>query len=87
MFLFLLLWTALSSAEPDAAVISHPHGHVYAHEPYCSNGGACVPPALCAPWYLESLYDPSSPCYIAHGTPGVCCVQKKGSCNNDYTTF
>ena len=71
----------LVSAEADPA---HPHPTsaypvpVVAHEaPYCANHGVCVPPALCAPWYLESLYDPAAPCYLGPNTPGVCCVNKK----------
>ena len=47
---------------------------------YCANGGSCVPPVFCSPNYLESLYDPAAPCYLAHGTPGVCCLPRKHPC-------
>ena len=49
-------------------------------EHYCSNGGLCLPPVLCAPAYLETLYDPSAPCHLAPGTPGTCCPPRKSSC-------
>ena len=49
-------------------------------EHYCSNGGVCLPPVLCAPAYLETLYDPSAPCHLAPGTPGTCCPPRKPSC-------
>ena len=42
----------------------------------------CVPAMHCAPWYLESLYDPAAPCYLAHGAPGVCCPPKKPACKH-----
>ena len=65
-------------AEPksDPAYHAVPHG-----EPaYCANGGACVEPVLCSPWYLESLYDPAAACYLGPSTPGVCCAPKKPAC-------
>ena len=49
-------------------------------EHYCSNGGLCLPPVLCAPAYLETLYDPSAPCHLAPGTPGICCPPRKPAC-------
>ena len=72
------------SAEADPAILSH-HGHhapytAAHHVPYCGNGGVCVPPVFCSAYYLEALYDPAAPCYLAHGTPGVCCAPKKHSC-------
>ena len=80
MFLQMLLLVGVSLADPkadaDAAILAHG----YAAAPYCANGGYCVPPVFCAPWYLESLYDPAAPCYLAHGTPGVCCATKKPAC-------
>jgi len=36
-----------------------------------------VPPSACAPYYLESLYDPSAHCYLSPDTPGVCCPSPK----------
>ena len=78
-------------AEPDPAHPHHPvhpvhpvphHGAGYHDVPYCANGGHCVPPAHCAPWYLESLYDPAAPCYLGPNTPGVCCVPKKSACKS-----
>jgi len=48
-----------------------------ADAPSCSNGGYCVPPSACAPYYLESLYDPSAHCYLSPDTPGVCCPSPK----------
>jgi len=62
--------------DPEAAAAILAHGYT-TEIAYCANGGYCVPPVLCAPYYLESLYDPAAPCYLAHGTPGVCCPQKK----------
>jgi len=79
MFLQILLVVGVALADPkadaDAAILAH--GYAAAAAPYCANGGYCVPPVFCAPWYLESLYDPAAPCYLAHGTPGVCCATKK----------
>ena len=75
-----------AGADPDPAHPHHPvhpvphHGAGYHDVPYCANGGHCVPPAHCAPWYLESLYDPAAPCYLGPNTPGVCCVPKKSAC-------
>ena len=56
------------------------HGYGYEAAGYCANGGSCVPPVFCSPNYLESLYDPAAPCYLAHGTPGVCCLPRKHPC-------
>ena len=67
---------AEAEAEADPAILAHG----YAEVAYCANGGYCVPPVHCAPYYLESLYDPAAPCYLAHGTPGVCCPPKKAPC-------
>ena len=67
---------AEADAEADPAILAHG----YAEVAYCANGGYCVPPVHCAPYYLESLYDPAAPCYLAHGTPGVCCPPKKAPC-------
>ena len=82
MFLQILLMVGVALADPkadaDAAILAH--GYAAAAAPYCANGGYCVPPVFCAPWYLESLYDPAAPCYLAHGTPGVCCATKKPAC-------
>ena len=50
------------------------------NEHYCANGGVCLPPVLCAAAYLETLYDPSAPCHLAPGTPGVCCPPRKSPC-------
>lgn len=79
--------SAEADAEADANLLLHPGGGAYAPYaaepvavPYCANGGECVPAVHCAPWYLESLYDPAASCYLAYGTPGVCCPHKKGSC-------
>merc|ERR1719499_418473 len=76
--------TADPEADPALLVAAPHHGHHvkaagYGYEAasYCANGGACVPPVFCAANYLESLYDPAAPCYLAHGTPGVCCVPRK----------
>ena len=68
---------AEAEAEADPAILAH---HGYAEVAYCANGGYCVPPVHCAPYYLESLYDPAAPCYLAHGTPGVCCPPQKAPC-------
>jgi peroxidase len=82
LFGVLFALVGVSQADPtaDPAIVAHA-GHGYAAVPvtYCANGGYCVPPAACAPWYLESLYDPTAACYLAHGTPGVCCAPKKHS--------
>jgi len=59
---------------------SDPAYHAVPAEPlhgYCANGGVCVEPVLCSPWYLESLYDPGAACYLGPSTPGVCCAPKK----------
>jgi len=75
IFLFAILSICSGSpeADPKAAVLSHGYDPV----PYCANGGYCVPPVACAPWYLTSLYDPAAACYLAPGTPGVCCPATK----------
>ena len=62
---------------------SDPAYHAVPAEPvhgYCANGGVCVEPVLCSPWYLESLYDPGAACYLGPSTPGVCCAPKKPAC-------
>ena len=85
----LLALVSQSQSEPEAdpalLVAAGHHGHhapAYGYEAagYCANGGACVPPVFCSPNYLESLYDPAAPCYLAHGTPGVCCPHRKSPC-------
>ena len=47
---------------------------------YCPAPQACVPPVLCPTDYLASLYDPASSCYLAPGTPGICCKGHPKSC-------
>ena len=76
LFSLLSLSSATPVADPEASVLSH----AYDAAPYCSNGGYCLPPVACAPWYLNTLYDPSAACYLAPGTPGVCCPPRKSSC-------
>jgi len=44
---------------------------------YCANRGICTTPVSCAPYYQDSLLDPTAPCYLAPGTPGVCCFPKQ----------
>ena len=80
MMIFLLAFISLcsGSAEADAAASVLSHG--YDAGPYCANGGYCVPPVACAPWYLTSLYDSAAACYLAPGTPGVCCPAHNPSC-------
>ena len=86
--MFTMLLTVLilfvSSSQFVTADANHGHGvHVeaaYDQPAYCGNGGYCVPPVFCSPWYQESLYDPAAPCYLAPGTPGVCCVTKNPPC-------
>ena len=80
MFLQMFLLVGSSLAEPDPGAEATFLAHGYVSVPLCGNGGYCVPPTLCAPWYLDSLYDPAAPCYLAHGTPGVCCVARKPPC-------
>ena len=67
-----------AGGEPEAAVRSPGFPPDPSH--YCSNGGYCVPNVLCSTHYMETLYDPAAACYLAHGTPGVCCPPKKASC-------
>ena len=47
---------------------------------HCPAPQRCVPPVLCPAPYLASLYDPAAQCYLAHGTPGVCCKGQTKSC-------
>ena len=61
-------------ADPGPAVQHHPGST------YCANGGYCVPNVLCAPDYMRNLYQPGASCYLAHGTPGICCLERKSSC-------
>ena len=69
------LLLAIGRAEPDPGIhASHPASI------YCANGGFCVPNVLCAPDYMRNLYEPGAACYLAHGTPGICCVERKSSC-------
>jgi len=68
--------TAEAEADPALHLVSSAYAPV-AQPAYCANGGYCVAPVLCAPYYLESLYDPAAACYLAPGTPGVCCPPKK----------
>ena len=77
MLLALLPVSALLTicrADPGPAVQHHP-GSIY-----CANGGYCVPNVLCAPDYMRNLYQPGAACYLAHGTPGICCLERKSSC-------
>jgi hypothetical protein len=75
-----------SSPEPDPALIHHspPPALHYATKAtpdgFCSNGGHCLPPVVCAPQYLQSLYDPTAACSLAPGTPGVCCPARIRGC-------
>ena len=80
MLISILLMVGSSLAEPDPSAESQFVVLGYVSAPYCGNGGYCVPPSFCAPWYLDTLYDPAAPCLLAHGTPGVCCVTKKPPC-------
>ena len=69
---------------------SDPAYHAVPAEPvhgYCANGGVCVEPVLCSPWYLESLYDPGAACYLGPSTPGVCCAPKKPACKYFFLFF
>jgi len=75
LFSLISLCGATPKASPEASVLSHSYDPV----PYCSNGGYCVPPVACAPWYINTLYDPAAACYLAPGTPGVCCPPRKQS--------
>ena len=74
-------------AHPVHVVPGHPTSAYPVEVPYCANGGQCVPPSFCAPWYLESLYDPAAPCYLGPNTPGVCCVNKKPTCKSLHSFF
>ena len=77
--LFLLkLGSSDAEAEPEPKALTTLNS--YEPVPYCANGGYCVPPVACAPWYLTSLYDSAAACYLAPGTPGVCCPAHKPSC-------
>ena len=74
----LLLSPSHGEADPVPAI--HSGYQSRTHLGYCANGGYCVPNVFCSGNYLESLYDPASSCYLAHGTPGVCCLVKKPAC-------
>ena len=79
LLLFLLkLGSSDAEAKPDPIAIKTSDS--YETAPYCSNGGYCVPPVSCAPWYLNTLYDPAAACNLATGTPGVCCPPRVTSC-------
>ena len=80
MMIFLLAFISLCSGSPEADAAASVLSHGYDAGPYCANGGYCVPPVACAPWYLTSLYDSAAACYLAPGTPGVCCPPHKPSC-------
>ena len=54
-------------------------GTVLSSEP-CYNGGQCVPPVQCAPYYLSSLLKPDSFCLVGQDSPGICCNNYKSSC-------
>lgn len=75
LLILVVVSSVLSSSnpepDPDAALL---HSN-YPSAPidYCANGGICLPPVLCSLHYLETLYDPSSACSVAEGTPGLCC--------------
>ena len=79
----LLVFIASCIASPDASPdASHLPVAFGGYEiPYCPNGGSCVPPSACAPFYLNALHDPvGAACYLAPGTPGICCVPRHTSC-------
>ena len=69
---------AVGRADPDP-VIHSSSGH-HPASIYCANGGYCVPNVLCAPDYMKNLYEPGAACYLAHGTPGICCLDRKSAC-------
>ena len=75
LLILVVVSSVLSSSnpepDPDAAIVQG--GYPSAPIDYCPNGGLCVPPVLCSLHYLETLYDPSSACSVAEGTPGLCC--------------
>ena len=71
LYLVLSLCYATPEADPKAS---------FDAVPYCSNRGYCVPPVACAPWYLNILHDRDAACYLAPGTPGVCCPDRIPSC-------
>ena len=51
----------------------------------CPSGGPCLPPVLCAPHYLSSLYDPSSSsCLLTPDTPGLCCPHYHPVCRSSF---
>jgi len=78
----LLVLVASCIASPDASPdASHLPVAFGGYEvPYCHNGGSCVPPSACAPFYLNALHDPvGAACYLAPGTPGICCVPRHTS--------
>jgi peroxidase len=68
--------SSTSKADPKAPVPPHR----FDAGPYCANGGYCIPPVGCAPWYLSNFYEPSASCSLAPGTPGVCCPSRLPSC-------
>ena len=80
MMIFLLALISLCSGSPEADAAASVISHGYDAGPYCANGGYCVPPVACAPWYLTSLYDSAAACYLAPGTPGVCCPSRQHTC-------
>ena len=63
-------------ADPEASILSANYGAGL----FCSNGGYCVPPVACAPNYFKLLSDPGAACYLAPGTPGVCCQPRQPTC-------
>ena len=71
LLILVVVSSVLSSSkpEPDPLVAHYPSAPI----DYCTNGGVCVPPVICSVHYLQALYDPSSACFVAEGTPGLCC--------------
>ena len=71
LLILVVVSSVLSSSkpEPDPLVAHYPAAPI----DYCTNGGVCVPPVICSVHYLQALYDPSSACFVAEGTPGLCC--------------
>ena len=65
MMIFLFALISLCSGSPEADAAASVISHGYDAGPYCANGGYCVPPVACAPWYLTSLYDSAAACYLA----------------------
>ena len=83
LFLLFLLKFGSSDGKPEPESL----GSYKPATPLCIDGGSCVAPVSCAPWYLTTLYTPGAGCELATGAPGICCPHRIQTCKLGATIY